>query len=168
MGGNSCGHHDEAGPGWLRDCPGRDDAQPWMLMKLPLAPRGLDRFKEANRVNRFAFQELVADYTSGFHELWLILDDALAGHEEAALEYFEKHRIEEHDPNHQWIATLARAILISLRNEPGAFAQARRFLVKAAANIKPIDRDMVFQANYKKAIGQIDKKCVGLTAGNWN
>src|SRR5260370_39483258 len=78
IGSNFSGHDDEACVEWLSDWKERDDAQPWMLINLALAWRGLGRFKEANRVNRFAFENLVPDYTSRFHELWLTVDEALA------------------------------------------------------------------------------------------
>jgi len=152
---------------WMNDWEDRDDAQPWMLINLALALRGLGKFKEANRVNQHAVDELVPDYTSGFHSLWLIMDEALAGNEEAVEEYFEEHTIEEHDPNHQWIATLVKAILISLKNKRGAFAQARQLLEDAAADIGPIDRDKVFAVAYQKAVAEIVGNCGGLFSGFW-
>src|SRR5262249_18082925 len=116
---------------------------------------------------QFALKELVPDYTSDFHSLWLIMDEALAGNEEAVEEYFEGHTIEEHDPNHQWVATLVKAILISLPNKRSAFPQNRRLLAEAAANIGPIDRDKVFAVAYQKALTEIARNCGGLFGGVW-
>jgi tetratricopeptide (TPR) repeat protein len=160
---------DQATADWLGDWHERDDVHPWMLLNLVLALRGLGRFGEARRVSQFVVSKLVPDFTSRYHELWLILDDGLDGKEQVLQAYFDRHEVDEFDPNHQWVAALASALLATLkkRNKTAAFAAARRLLVEAAASIQPIDRDLVFEVAYKKTVRGIADNCGGARAKLW-
>jgi tetratricopeptide (TPR) repeat protein len=160
---------DAATADWLRDWKERPEAQPWMLINLALALRGLDRFPEANAVQQYAVTQLEADFTTPFQETWLMLDGALAGDAAVVRDYFERTDVADLDPNHRWIAALAQALLWCLtgRDKAKAFAKARDHLKEVAQNLEPIDRDECFILAYRKTIKEMSRRCGGLGGGFW-
>jgi tetratricopeptide (TPR) repeat protein len=152
---------DERTTAWMHDWQERTEVQPWMLMNLSLAVRGLDRFAEGAVINRHVLENYDFDYTSLYHQTWLVLDDALADDVAALEDYFEAHELSELDANHRWVAALARAILMCLTaaDPAGALADVDATLTEIAAELEPIDRDQVFDLAYRKSIRHIAEIC---------
>ena len=69
---------------WMSDWADRPDVDGWMLKNLVQAFRTTGNDHEASRASRFAVA-LPCNPATAFHELWLILDDLLAGPYEGAL-----------------------------------------------------------------------------------
>ena len=69
-------HH--AAAEWMSDWADRPDVEGWMLKNLVQALRATGNDYEASRVSHFAVA-LPRSTTTAFHQLWLILDDLLAG-----------------------------------------------------------------------------------------
>ena len=76
-------------------------------------------------------------------------DAALADDFAAVEEFFAEHELPELDPNHRWVAALARGILTCSKSpDPDAtLAEIHDGLTELAAELKPIDR-----ADYRVAL----------------
>lgn len=156
---------------WMHDWQQRGDAQSWMLINLALAMRGLGRYAEAQEISRHSLAQAAPDYTTPFHETWLLFDNALAGNTKAVRQYFDEHDAAQLDANHQWIAALSRALLYTLQRPEteAAFDDARRHLAQTAKAIRdPIDRDAAFAVAYRKCVRQIAGNCGGLQPMLWS
>jgi tetratricopeptide (TPR) repeat protein len=159
---------DERTAAWMRDWQEREGVQPWMLMNLSLAVRGLDRFAEGAAINRYVLENYESDYTSIYHRTWLMLDAVLANDVAAAVEFFHAHDLNELDANHRWVATLARAILMCLTSTDRAqtLADVHDSLTHAKTKLEPIDRDQVFLLVYQKCIRHM-VLLAGVPGGTW-
>ncbi|HZZ78851.1 MAG TPA: tetratricopeptide repeat protein, partial [Gemmataceae bacterium] len=153
---------------WMHDWQERKDVQPWMLMNLSLAVRGLDRFADGAVINRHVLENYDTDYTSFYHQTWLMLDEALADNIEAVEPFFESHELSELDANHQWVAALARCILMCLKadDKTAVLDEVHESLTEVAAKLDPIDRDWIFELVYRKCIRHMAQIC-DATGSTW-
>jgi tetratricopeptide (TPR) repeat protein len=152
---------DERTSAWMHDWKERKGVQPWMLMNLSLAVRGLDRFADGAVINRHVLENYESDYTSLFHRTWLMLDDALADNAEAVAQFFHDHALSELDPNHRWVAALGRGILMCLSSDDRAqtLQDVHDMLTESAEESEPIDRDQIFRLVYEKCIRHMAEIC---------
>jgi tetratricopeptide (TPR) repeat protein len=155
---------DEQIVAWMHDWQDRPDAAPWMLLYLTLALRSLDRFDEGAAVSQHALEKLESDPCTIYHETWRAFDAALAGDVDTAEEFFDEHEMDELDPNHRWIAALARAMLNAQAGDGSAdvLAQVDDELTQAISeleSLEPLDPDLVFEVAHRKTIKRIAKIC---------
>lgn len=146
---------------WLRDWRERTEVSSWMLVNLALALTSLERWDEAQEVHRHALEHAEEDYTRPYHEAWLALGAALAGNLSAVRDFFARCPQGDLDANHQWIAALARAVLLAHagRDKTSALARARKHLRQTAERLEPIDRDNCFLVAYRLASRCIAEQC---------
>jgi tetratricopeptide (TPR) repeat protein len=157
---------------WMRDWPERRDAQPWMLVNLAIALRGLGDDAQANRVSRQAL-ELPDDYTSKFHRVWLALDEALAGQSDAALERLADLDPSSFDVTHKYVHYLIDVMLSLQRaapaERPSAFRRARRQLDDAVRTMVPLNDDRrALLAVYRRCVRRLARDRGGVPALLWS
>jgi hypothetical protein len=154
-------HDDHGVVEWMHDWRDRRGVQSWMLLNLALALTGLKRFDESQAVHRYALEQTRLDYTHPFHETWLAFGAALAEDVPVVQDFFTNHEVDELDPNHGWIAALARAVLTALtvRDKTRALARAKKHLMGVAGRLDPIDRDDCFVVAYRMASKRISQIC---------
>jgi tetratricopeptide (TPR) repeat protein len=145
----SVGRH-RATAGWLSDWSARGDAEPWMLINLVLALRTLRRVSEANRVSRRAL-ELTSDHTVGQHQLWLALDEAIAGDCDAAAERYRRIDPASFKATNVYLYRLAGLLLRAQepQAEPG---QTRRVLKETGRELVQLGRKAAIPANSYRAV----------------
>ena len=154
---------------WMNDWEQRPDAQPWMFVNLLLGLRGVGRVSEAIRVSEAALA-LEPDYTQGYHEVWLALEDALNQRGDRAEERLagKPHGV---DAYHQMIAELVEAVL-RVDREPKNSSQAalqmsRDLLAKRAVNSEAILHDQALLRSYRRCVWHMAWQCKTLAALGW-
>jgi tetratricopeptide (TPR) repeat protein len=161
-----------AGIDWLADWPEHPDAEPWMLINLVVALRGLGRAEEAYRVSQHALTLERKDYTCPYHQVWLALDEALAGHTVKASDRLAGIPRENLDPLHDLLRTWAEVLVEVQRTEPGerrrTFAVARRRFREAVAAHPKMHFDPEVVVTYRRCVRRIAKDCGGLWAAAWS
>lgn len=162
--------HDDAGAAaWMRDWAEREKPASWMLLNLAMSLRGLNRLDEAWQVHQHALEHAEPDYTRAYHELWLALDDALAGDLEAVQDFFASADLGGLDPYHRSIATYGQALLgtLTASDKARALDDARHQLAESARTSEPLDHDSALRATYRRVVAQIAANCGGLKARLW-
>jgi tetratricopeptide (TPR) repeat protein len=154
---------------WMADWSGRDDAEPWMLLNLVLALRGLERTDEAFRVGEHALGLPENDFTTPYHETWLAVDEALAGQVEAAAERLEGVDADELDPYHRLLRLWAEVVLEVAKSKEGgrAFDAARRRLRESAGALEKVRHDPALLLTYRRVVRRIAQACGGVRAMVW-
>lgn len=152
---------------WKQDWARRTDAEPWMLLNLVLALRGLGRDAEAGDVSRHALTRLKSDYTCAFHQAWLFFDAACAGKLEEAEKYLDLRQRGRLDPYHRFIAALAEAMLLARSPGPDRFAAVRTLLADSARGSQPVQHDRALRGSYRKCLQVVAQHCPGLGVRLW-
>jgi tetratricopeptide (TPR) repeat protein len=162
---------DHAVVAWMPDWAAHADAEPWMLINLVLALRGLGRLAEARRVGEHTLKVLRPDYTTPYHEVWLTLDEAVDGDTAAAAQRLAAMDQRKLDDYYQVIRTLAECVLQVRQASPpergGAFNEARRRLLALAARSEPIQHDRALRAAYRRCVRRLAADRGGLKAALW-
>jgi tetratricopeptide (TPR) repeat protein len=157
---------------WMRDWPERRDAQPWMLINLAIALRGLGDHTSANPVSRRAL-ELPSDYTSKYHRLWLALDEALAGNPDAAREGLNNLDTASCDVTHKYVHRLVETLLSVQQAAPAerssAFRRARKQLDDATRTMVPLNDDRrALLVSYRRCVRRLALDRGGVPAFVWS
>jgi tetratricopeptide (TPR) repeat protein len=157
---------------WLSDWADRPDVAPWMLSNLAQSLRAVGNESEASRVSRFAVTLKRESATSG-HELWLILDDLMAGPcPDASDRIGRLDRSILKDADDVYLLGLA-TILADLRQSPpesrrkaGSIA-ARE--IAALGRRSPVSRDLflILGGRYRQAIAMIAEAKGGISGKFW-
>ena len=165
------GHHHDAAE-WMSDWADRPDVEGWMLNNQMHALRATGNDLEARRVSRFALT-LPRHFATDSHELWLILDDLLAGPCAGAserLDHLDRANLGHADD--KFLLTLAHFLAQVREATPetrrGAVASATRAL-DAIGRSSPIPRDLyrVLRGCYHRAIDLIAREKAGLRGKFW-
>jgi hypothetical protein len=116
---------------WMRDWMGRKNLEPWMLTNPVVCLRALGRMNEANRVSRHALT-LKEDHTTGWHRLWLALDEALASETQSARKRLHGISTEGLTDCYQFVKTMVEGMLVVQEADPKdrfqAFSRGRKML----------------------------------------
>jgi tetratricopeptide (TPR) repeat protein len=157
---------------WMRDWSERRDAQPWMLVNLAIALRGLGDDAQANRASRQAL-ELPEDYTSKYHRVWLALDEALCGRTDAALEQLKGVDVSGLDVTHKYVHYLIE-LLLSVQRAPSeerssAFRIARQKLDDSVGTMVPLNDDRrALMRTYRLCVRRLAHDRGGVPALLWS
>jgi hypothetical protein len=155
---------------WMADWAGRSDEQPWMLVNLAIALRGIGHEEEARQVSEHALT-LPRDYTSAFHEVWLCLDDAFAGDLPALDDRLQKLPRAELDPFHAFVAALVDALKqmqeADLEDRDGVFHDLRGRLAQAASESEPVTLERALYRSYRDCVRHLAAMRGGLFATLW-
>jgi len=156
---------------WMSDWAQRPDAQPWMLINLVLALRGLSEDAQARRVSQRAL-ELPEDYTSKYHRIWLALDEALAGHAAAARNELKDVDAASLDGTHKYISGLVEMLLLlqqtTAAERPAVFRHLRRQLAETARTMGPLKDDrLALLAAYCRCVRHLARERGGMMAFFW-
>jgi len=157
---------------WMNDWSQRRDAQPWMLINLVLALRGLGDDAQANRVSQRAL-ELPEDYTSNYHRLWLALDEALAGRANEARSRLKDVDTASLDGTHKYVYGLVETLLLvqqaTAAEQPVVFRRVRRQLAETARTMGPLKDDrLALMATYRRCVRRLAYDRGGMTALLWS
>jgi tetratricopeptide (TPR) repeat protein len=156
---------------WMEDYEDRDDAEPWMLINLALHMRELGMTKRANKVNRRALELMAKDPTVPYHALWLVIDDALAGETDAAIEGLESIDASDLDAYHLYLRELVEAVLDVQTAQGGerkqAFTDAKRRLADAVSVRPIIDQGDGLKPTYQRVVRRLAADVGGLGAKIW-
>lgn len=156
---------------WMSDWADRDDAEPWMLMNLILALRGLERPDEASRISQYVMDNLEDGYAASYHDTWLLVEEALAGDTKTAAEHLEAVDPEDLDSYHQLLRLWVEVLLEVQKTPPAergrAFDDARRRMHQSATAISSVRQDPALVITYRRFIRRIAQECGGLRAMVW-
>jgi hypothetical protein len=157
---------------WLSDWADRPDVAPWMLSNLAQSLRAVGNVTEASRVSRFAVTLNRESATSG-HELWLILDDLMAGPCPDASERIGRlDRSILKDADDVYLLALA-TILADLRQSPPELRRKAGSIaareIAALGRRSPVSRDLflILGGRYRQAIAMIAEAKGGLSGKLW-
>jgi tetratricopeptide (TPR) repeat protein len=159
---------------WMHDWPEREDPGSWMLINLAICLRAIDRDTEAAAVSLHARQNADPDFTSPFHDIWLALDEALAGHTAAAAEAIDPVVARRGDLDDYFRMVLAMVEgLLMVQQAPrgqksGAFAIARTMLDKAGKDYAGLDPDPALTKAWDKMVRRLARDTFSISAWLWS
>jgi len=162
----------ESAAKWMHDWTERREMQPWMLINLAIALRGIGDDAQANRVSRRAL-ELTSDYTSKYHRVWLALDEVLSGNSAAAAEWLQDVKDSSLDVTHKYVHRLLEALLSVQQAAPversSAFRHARQQLDDAVRTMVPLNEDRrALLAAYRRCVRRMALDRGGVPAFVWS
>jgi len=164
-----CRH--EANIQWMSDWSERVEASPWMLINLVLSFRTSGQDDLARRVSHRAL-ELVSDYSTPYHAIWLAFDEVLSGQTENSAERIRELNPGSFDETNQFLLHLTR--LLIQRAQAAAAGEHKERITAGRAiarlglgySIPPEDYGAISKA-FHRAIRQIAREEGGLRGFLW-
>ena len=155
---------------WLADWKDRKELEPWMLHPLTRGLFAMGRFDEAYSVSQSA-AKMHPDATSADHEVWLALEDALAGRTEQAGEHLDGVDDYKLDDVFGLLYTFAESLVMVQEAEPGSkqriFKDACEDIVSKLGVVKPTDLDDGFAVLYQRVVKRLACDAGGVRAWWW-
>lgn len=154
---------------WMADWAERKDVEPWMLVNLVLALRGLERPDEASRVSEHALTLDEDDWTLPLHAVWLALEDALSGATDKAAGRLEEVDSDDLDSYHRLLRLWTDALVEVQRAGGGrqTLATARKRLGEAAGAIDQVRHDPALIVSWRRLVLRMARDCGGISARLW-
>jgi hypothetical protein len=157
---------------WMADWQERGDCEPWMLINLAIAYRGLGDFAQANRVSRQALG-LKPDYTTKYHHIWLAADEVLTGNAAVARTHLAAPGIEKLDATHRFLLAVVESVLrvqeADRVQHSQAFADAKRKLASSVRECKPLSMDRIaVMRMYRRCVCRLGKDGGTIAATLWS
>ena len=143
-----------------------------MLHAAALTFRTLDRMEEAHEVSKKAVDLEESDSTLSTHEVWVALEDALAGRTQEASELLRKLDKDDLDDDlRQLYFAFAESLVLvqmaSAGNRSAAFSEATRKVEEALASLAPKEPNADLTRTYWRWVARLAKDLGGLKAWWW-
>lgn len=160
---------------WMHDWQDRPDLQPWMLLNVAEALRGVGRLTEAVACSQRAL-ELPEPHARHFHNLFLACDAAVAGQLETAreqLQAFEQGNASaELDPDRKLLHCMVVAVLAMAdaapADRPRLFGEERRRLAHTRQEFTSFEKEPERKRLYRATLQQLASLRGGLMGRLWN
>ncbi|HTN74105.1 MAG TPA: C39 family peptidase [Pirellulaceae bacterium] len=146
------------GAKWCSNWRDYKDAEPWMLVNVAEALRGVSRDAEAAEVSQHAL-EIPPSNGLEQHRLWLACDAACAGNFDEAREHLEFVQVDQSDADALFLQTLASALVEAASAPPEQLAKACRVAgrrMKASRNLyRAFSHEPARRRMYRSAIRRL-------------